>query len=257
MRFAHAIATTCGLLTGAALLAAPQVPTQPGESILWVAHYRAGCPGEPSRPCLLIKEDHWDTWSPWPGEIEGFDYREGFAYEIRVRDRRDEMPTSEAGAPALELLEVLTRIEGFEVEAPTPATPVEPTGARPRPAAIEAEADRSSAAPVPRHRPPAVSGEILRGRLTIGDGLEARAFRRCGASGDLWIEDTTGRLWRTYRELASAPNRPVYLEVRGHLVDAPATGFGSHYRHQVTVVELLEATVDSALCEARRSTGRP
>lgn len=253
MRSAHAIATIIGLLAGAVLLAAPDPSPGSVERILWVAHYRIECPDEPARKCLLIKDDHWATWSPWLGEIEGFDYREGFAYEIRVRDRRHENPTSAAGTRGLQLIEVLSRIEGFEVAAPATA----PATAAPPRAPSEGQVGLSPKAAVPEPRPPAIQGELIRGRLTVGDGLEARAFRRCGDGADLWIEDATGRLWQSYRELAPAPNRPVYLKVWGHLGDAPATGFGSHYGRQVTVIELLEATVDAALCDADRPTGRP
>lgn len=92
---------------------------------------------------------------------------------------------------------------------------------------------------------------MFRGHLTIGAGVEARSFKLCGAEEGIWVEDRTdGDLWGLYRRLAGVTNRPVFMEITGELMDAPASGFGSHFSQQILITRIQSASVESAGCFA-------
>lgn len=255
------------------------------EKVFWVAPYRADCVGVGPQKCLLLRIDHFDEWSLHYDGIEGFDYEEGYAWEIRVREEQVPNPPADAPSVRLVLLEVLSKVEALVPEdygAPRPAPPpaiesedLEPLPPAERPAApapkpvappsVTPEPTPPSSAPSPPPPAPAApvaeptpiatapdtgaGGELYRGHLMIGQGIEARAFQLCGTKTDIWVEDATDEdLWSLYRALASFPNRLVYMMVRGTLGPAPESGFGSHYARQLTVTDLRFAAVESAGC---------
>ena len=41
---------------------------------IWVAHRRVDCIGVAPQKCYLIKDDQYEDWRFWYGEIAGFDY---------------------------------------------------------------------------------------------------------------------------------------------------------------------------------------
>ena len=258
---------------------------------LWVAHRRVDCVGVVPQKCYLIKDTQYEDWRFWYGEIEGFDFEEGYAYEIRVVEKTIEDPPADAPAVLLELVEVILKVETFETPEPDtspPAPPpVEPTIAAPEPAPPEpADSPISAPAPLetvptpppgpapeaptpvtttapapppmtpptataPTAPPPAPPGEVFRGHLTIGAGVEARSFKLCGADESLWVEDRTDTdLWDLYRRLASYPNRPLFMEVTGEVQEAPASGFGAHFSQQILIRSVRNASAESAGCFA-------
>jgi len=81
--------------------------------------------------------------------------------------------------------------------------------------------------------------------------VEARSFSLCGAEESMWVEDRTDAdLWGLYRRLSSYPNRPVFMEVKGELAEAPTGGFGAHFQQQILIHEIRDASVESAGCFA-------
>jgi len=250
---------------------------------IWVAHRRVDCVAVVPQKCYLIKETQYEDWRFWYGEIEGFDFEEGYAYEIRVVERKIEDPPADAPAVFLELEEVILKVETFETPdpvttppAPPPSAPtvveiepVEPAPAPPEPVSEPVPvtpreepappvADDAAPPPVtpppvlPPTAPPAPTGEVFRGHLTIGAGVEARSFKLCGAEESIWVEDRTGTdLWGLYRRLASYLNRPVYMEVTGDMKEAPAGGFGAHFPRQILIRTVRNASVESAGCFAK------
>lgn len=229
---------------------------------IWVAHRRVDCLGVVPQKCYLIKDTQYEDWRFWYGEIEGFEFEEGYAYEIQVVEKKIEDPPADAPAVLLELVEVLLKVETFETPDPDTSPPAppsaEPTIAEPEPVAPE-PADTLMPAPAPPKPvpapvptvPPAISGQVLRGHLTIGAGVEARSFKLCGAEESLWVEDRTAAdLWGLYRHLASYPNRPVFMEVTGDVLEAPAGGFGAHFQQQILIRQVRNASVESAGCFA-------
>lgn len=253
---------------------------------LWIAHYKVDCVGVAPQKCFLIKEGQYDEWSLWYGDIEGFDFEPGYAYEIRVAEEPVENPPADAPSVRLRLLEVVIKVPAFEppesaaLESSTPdqteapvTEPPDPTPrplqepselepaptppARPAPPAIAPPAPTSAPTPPPvtpqtrQTQPefPSADYEAFRGHLTIGPGLETRSFKMCGHEQSFWVEDGTGDdLWSLYRRMSGYPNRPLYMRVRGQLQDPPATGFGSHYGKQLVIRELRYAATESAGC---------
>lgn len=138
---------------------------------IWVAHRRVDCIGVAPQKCYLIKETQYEDWRFWYGEIEGFDYEEGYAYEIQVQEKMVENPPADAAAVRLELVEVLLKVETFETptapdSAPPPPVPVKPEPVEEEPLApepIEVVAPATApprpepietATPVPTSEPP-------------------------------------------------------------------------------------------------------
>lgn len=249
---------------------------------IWVAHHRVDCIGVAPQKCYLIKDTQYEDWRFWYGEIEGFEFEDGYAYELRVVEREIENPPADASSRRLELLEVILKVETFETPdpepSPPPAVPIDVAPARPEPME-PAPAPMPTPAPTPAPTPPQVeseamtpettppaapvlptpapvapsadAGRVFRGHLTIGAGVEARSFKLCGAEEGIWVEDRTDAdLWGLYRRLSSYPNRPLYMEVTGELKEAPQGGFGSHFQQQILITGVRNASAESAGCFA-------
>ena len=54
------------------------------SKVLMVADHLEDCTGVSNQKCLLIKENPGDDWTYFYDQIEGFDYEEGYEYEILV-----------------------------------------------------------------------------------------------------------------------------------------------------------------------------
>lgn len=97
----------------------------------------------------------------------------------------------------------------------------------------------------------------FRGLLVWGD--EVRAFTPCGDSEAAWVIDSSGALWKLYREMASRPYQPLYAELQGELGPPPAGGFGDEYVRSLTVEQWLHLAVDTVGCvrKAEGATAAP
>jgi hypothetical protein len=196
----------------------------PATKTLWVAHYLAECVGVGPQKCLLVKEEQYSPWQLFYGQIEGFDYVEGYGYELRVVEEKVDNPPADNSAIRVKLVEVIGRYDSMDA----PAAPV----AKSSPAAVPKTADPT-----------------IRGLLRSGLGPETRAFRPCGAGEETWVVDKTdGALWQRYRDLAGGPNKPLYVEVHGNLEPAPNEGFGAHYAQQLVVTQVVKASPGTTGC---------
>jgi hypothetical protein len=224
----------------------------PATKTLWVAHYRADCVGVGPQKCLLVKEEQYSPWELFYGRIEGFDYVEGYAYELRVVEEKIENPPADSSSIRVRLVEVIGRYDSMEapdepVPMPKPpvvaAVAVDPSPpAAPKPATPVAKA---SPAAVPKTSEPAI-----RGILRSGLGPETRSFQPCGAREEIWVVDRTdGELWRLYRKLTGGATRPMYVEVQGSLESTPKEGFAANYSRQIVVIEIEQAVSGSRGCD--------
>ena len=68
------------------------------EKNIFVAPTMVECEGEGPQMCLLIKENAEDDWQLWYDAIEGFDYQEGFVYELLVEEQTVENPPAGASS---------------------------------------------------------------------------------------------------------------------------------------------------------------
>jgi heat shock protein HslJ len=94
------------------------------EKTLWVGAERVPCGMAGPPECLRVSEDPAAGWTLLRGEINGFAYEEGNAYELRVRQRRaSAAPAAVLEGAQLELIEVVreTREEGPDAPAASSA----------------------------------------------------------------------------------------------------------------------------------------
>jgi len=223
----------------------------PATKTLWVAHYRADCVGVGPQRCLLVKEEQYSPWQLFYGRIEGFDYVEGYGYELRVVEEKIDNPPADGSAIRVKLVEIIGRYDSMDAPAepvpmPSPPAVAAPT-ADPSPPAVP-----QPATPVAKPSPAAVPQRAespIRGLLRSGLGPETRSFRPCGAREEIWVVDKTdGALWQRYRQLAGGPNKQLYVEVHGSLEPAPKEGFGANYAQQLVVTQVVKASPGTAGC---------
>ena len=122
---------------------------------IWVAHRRVDCIGVAPQKCYLIKSTQYEDWKFWYSEIEGFDFEEGYAYELLVREVPVENAPADAPSMKLELVEVLLKVETFESKGERQTPPPVPPSA---PAAAEPETVEVEPAPMP---PPPAPAETV------------------------------------------------------------------------------------------------
>ena len=79
------------------------------EKTIFVGPTMVECEGEGPQQCLLIKENAEDDWQLWYEPIEGFDYQEGFVYELKVEEKTIENPPAGASSLKLVLVEEVSR----------------------------------------------------------------------------------------------------------------------------------------------------
>ena len=134
-----------------------------------------------------------------------------------------------------------SRVRFDSMNAPTEPAPMPTT-----PTVAERTVDTIPApVAVPKTTEPAI-----RGIVRSGLGPETRSFQPCGAEEEPWIVDRTdGELWRLYRQLTGGATRPMYVEVRGSLEQAPREGFAANYSRQLVVEKVELALSGSKGCD--------
>ncbi|MGB5882171.1 MAG: DUF4377 domain-containing protein, partial [Thermoanaerobaculia bacterium] len=108
----------------------------PATKTLWVAHYRVDCVGVGPQKCLLVKEEQYSPWQFFYGQIEGFDYVEGYAYELRVVEEKIDNPPADSSSIRVKLVEVINRYDSMDA-------PAEPVPMQGPPRVVEPAADPS------------------------------------------------------------------------------------------------------------------
>ena len=78
---------------------------------LIIADHLVDCTGVAEQKCMLIKEMSEDQWSNFYDQIEGFEYEEGFTYEIRVEVQKVDNPPADASSLKYILKEVISKTE--------------------------------------------------------------------------------------------------------------------------------------------------
>ena len=89
-----------------------------GLRTLWVDSRLEDCVGVAPRTCLRVKRAPDADWELFYDSIDGFDYQEGFAYELLVRVRERDNPPADASSLVYELAEVRSMRESREGDAP-------------------------------------------------------------------------------------------------------------------------------------------
>lgn len=79
------------------------------EKTIFVGPSMVDCEGEGPQQCLLIKENLEDDWRLWYEPIDGFDYEQGFVYELLVEEETVDDPPPGATSRKLILVEEVSK----------------------------------------------------------------------------------------------------------------------------------------------------
>lgn len=90
-------------------------------------------------------------------------------------------------------------------------------------------------------------------------GAEVNAFQPCGSGKAYWVSASSwvlGPLKAYLQKHTSKPYRPVYIEMRGHLLDEKTDGFASQYDGLIRISEVISKDVEiPADCEQAEKAG--
>ena len=99
------------------LLLAISCGTAQSEEIrtLFIADHLADCTGVSEQKCMLIKEKPDEEWTYFYDKISGFDYEEGYTYEVRVKVEEVENPPADASSKKYTLTELVAKTPAKEI----------------------------------------------------------------------------------------------------------------------------------------------
>ncbi|WP_196161329.1 DUF4377 domain-containing protein [Reinekea sp. G2M2-21] len=77
---------------------------------LYIDHYKSECEGEMVLLCLRTKLSSDDDWSLFYDQIEGFNYKWGYSYKLRVKLSNLESPPQDASSVIYSLVEIVDEV---------------------------------------------------------------------------------------------------------------------------------------------------
>ncbi|ARV15882.1 DUF4377 domain-containing protein [Polaribacter sp. SA4-12] len=83
-----------------------------------VASQTIDCQGIAAQKCLLIREVDNENWEYFYDSIIGFNYEEGFEYEILISEKEIENPPQDASSIEYTLIEVISKTEKISKNLP-------------------------------------------------------------------------------------------------------------------------------------------
>jgi len=99
------------MLAGAALTACETEPDITNQKTIYVSPDLVDCVGVAPQKCLLIKENPDDEWSLFYDQIEGFDFEEGYEYELIVEVQVVDEPPQDGSMLMTSLVEIISKSE--------------------------------------------------------------------------------------------------------------------------------------------------
>jgi hypothetical protein len=84
-------------------------PDAPVIQTLFVRDQRVACQGEVPMQCLQVRNSEAEEWRNFYASIEGFNYEDAHAYELRVEVTRLPNPPMDASSLRYRLLEIVTK----------------------------------------------------------------------------------------------------------------------------------------------------
>jgi heat shock protein HslJ len=79
---------------------------------IYIADRLEDCTGVAEQKCMLIKDSPEGEWSYFYDQIDGFDYEEGFEYQLRVEVHKVDNPPADASSVKYILKEVISKVPG-------------------------------------------------------------------------------------------------------------------------------------------------
>ncbi|MEL4456619.1 DUF4377 domain-containing protein [Lutimonas vermicola] len=80
------------------------------SKVLIVADHIENCIGVGPQSCMLVKENPEDEWTFFYDQIEGFEYEEGYTYELLVNEIPVENPAADASSIRYKLKNIISKI---------------------------------------------------------------------------------------------------------------------------------------------------
>lgn len=84
-------------------------PATDSSKTLYVAHFKVDCVGVGPMECMQVRENPDEDWRMFYDQIQGFDYEEGYEYELRVHTEEVENPPADASSLRWILDEVVSK----------------------------------------------------------------------------------------------------------------------------------------------------
>lgn len=81
------------------------------ETIYIIASKKADCQGVALQKCFFIKKEQQENWHYFYSTIKGFNYEEGFEYEILVSEKQIENPPQDASSIAYTFVKIISKVE--------------------------------------------------------------------------------------------------------------------------------------------------
>ncbi len=76
---------------------------------IFIADHRVDCEGVAPQKCMLFKKDKSQDWTYFYDSIEGFDYEEGYLYELEVRVAQIENPPADGSSLHYALIKIISK----------------------------------------------------------------------------------------------------------------------------------------------------
>ncbi len=83
--------------------------TEVQSKMLIVADHLENCVGVGPQSCMLVKENPDDEWTYFYDQIEGFEYEEGYTYELLVNEIPVPNPAADASSLRYELKNIISK----------------------------------------------------------------------------------------------------------------------------------------------------
>ena len=80
------------------------------SKMLIVADHLENCIGVGPQSCMLVKENPEDEWTFFYDQIEGFEYEEGYTYELLVNEITVANPAADASSIRYKLKNIISKI---------------------------------------------------------------------------------------------------------------------------------------------------
>lgn len=81
---------------------------------IYVAGHLEDCVGVAPQKCMLIRESLQDDWHFFYDKIQGFDYQEGYSYQLKITIEEIKNPPSDASHLKYTLIEVLSKEKSID-----------------------------------------------------------------------------------------------------------------------------------------------
>lgn len=106
---ASAESPSSGTLPSASASQQTENPPKDSVKTLLVREFLVACTGEGEMQCMQVRESETDDWTYFYQSIIGFDYEEGFRYELKVRVEEVENPPAGGSSLKYHLLEQVSK----------------------------------------------------------------------------------------------------------------------------------------------------